>query len=103
VDVGDLLLRAERDAARARGLAALGRAFPTLAAQDPGELVSAEQAVAERIVQLLPAAVEQATFGRCASCGRPAPPWRERCERCSGRGPKLPTRRSPRPPGRRRR
>lgn len=85
-----LLEWAERDAARVRGLAALGRAFPALAADDPANLLAAEDRAAERIVDVLPAAIAQTSFGRCGSCGRGCPPWANVCDRCSGRTPRLP-------------
>ncbi|MEZ5261275.1 MAG: helicase-related protein [Acidimicrobiales bacterium] len=101
-EVGDVLAWAEQDAARARGLAAMSRAFPSLASATQDELLAAEQAAAQRIVEVLPGAVAASGFGRCGSCGRPCPPWTERCDRCSGRGPRLPPKRGGRPPGRRR-
>lgn len=101
-DPEQVLAWAEGDAARVRGLAAMGRAFPTMAAAGQAELLAAEDAAAQRIVEVLPSAIAQATFGRCGSCGRPCPPWTERCDRCSGGGPKLPPKKGGRPPGRRR-
>ncbi len=88
--VGALLEQAERDAARARGLAALGRAFPALAAAAPAELLAAEEAAAQLIVEVLPGAIEHATFGRCHSCGRSCSPWITSCARCVGSNPRLP-------------
>lgn len=94
---GDVDLEtAERIAARARGLAATGRAFPALAG-DPDHLLATETAAAAAISGLLPAAVRDNPYGRCASCGRPSAPWSDRCDRC--RGPRLPP---PRRGGRRR-
>jgi ATP-dependent RNA helicase SUPV3L1/SUV3 len=94
---GDVDLEtAERIAARARGLAATGRAFPTLAG-DPDDLLATETAAAAAISGLLPAAVRDNPYGRCGSCGRPSAPWSDRCDRC--RGPRLPP---PRRGGRRR-
>lgn len=89
-DPSALLELAERDAARVRGLAALGRAFPTLAADEQANLLQAEDAAAQKIVEVLPAAIAQAGFGRCGSCGRSCPPWAPLCDRCNGRGPRLP-------------
>jgi len=86
----EILARAERDAARARGLAAMGRAFPTLAGDDAATLLAAEEAAARRIVEVLPDAIAAGTSGRCDSCGRSCPPWASRCQRCSGSTPRLP-------------
>jgi ATP-dependent RNA helicase SUPV3L1/SUV3 len=90
VPADELLARAERDAARARGLAALGRAFPALAGDDAATLLAAEEAAARRIVDVLPGAIAAASFGRCGSCGRSCPPWASTCTRCSGSTPRLP-------------
>lgn len=84
------LEEAEQAAGRARGLAAMARSFPQLAGPGPAELVATEQAAAERILDVLPAAVASAPHGRCGSCGRPCPPWADRCDRCSGSRPRLP-------------
>ncbi len=94
---------AERAAARARGLAAMGRNFPELATASAEELLAVEDAAARRIVEVLPAAIAEASFGRCGSCGRPCPPYAEVCDRCRGSGPRLPPpKRGGRGPGRKR-
>jgi ATP-dependent RNA helicase SUPV3L1/SUV3 len=96
------LEEAERAAARARGLAATGRAFPQIAAAPAAELLATEAAAAARILDVLPSAIRDSGIGRCGSCGRRCPPWLGVCDRCSGRGPKLPPpRRGGRPPKRR--
>ncbi len=98
---GQILDWAERDAARVRGLAALGRAFPALAADEATNLLAAEDLAAERIIDVLPAAIAQSSYGRCGSCGRGCAPWATNCERCSGRMPRLaPQRRGSRGPRR---
>ncbi|MFN0028788.1 MAG: helicase-related protein [Acidimicrobiales bacterium] len=89
-DPTDTLGRAERDAARARGAAAMARAFPSLASDSAQELLAAEQAAAHRIIEVLPAAISSNPFGRCESCGKPCATWLSRCPRCSGNGPRLP-------------
>lgn len=94
-NANDVLEQAEREAARARGVAALGRAFPALAAGEQADLLAAEDAAARRIVDVLPHAIGQAAFGRCGSCGRACPPWATSCDRCNGRGPRLPPQRRP--------
>lgn len=96
------LEQAERDAARARSLAGMGRAFPALAAATPEELLALEEQAARRIVDVLPSAITHSPFGRCGSCGRACPAWVERCDRCAGRLPRGPKTRTTRPPRRRR-
>jgi hypothetical protein len=96
------LEEAERAASRARGLAATGRAFPQIAAAPTADLLATEAAAAARILDVLPSAIRDSGIGRCGSCGRQCPPWLGVCDRCSGRGPKLPPpRRGGRPPKRR--
>lgn len=95
------LEQAEREAARARSLAGMGRAFPALAAASPEHLLALEEAAALRILDMLPTAIANTTYGRCQSCGERCAAWTDRCDRCAGRRPQ--GRRRTRPPSSRRR
>lgn len=81
------LEEAERVAGRARGLASLANAFPGVGGLDRDELLATEAAAAGRISAVLDREVATTAFGRCGQCGKPAPPWTDRCNRCSGYRP----------------
>ncbi|WP_116449450.1 helicase-related protein [Blastococcus litoris] len=81
----------EQAAAAARDAQTLLRSFPGVAGLTAEDAAEVEEACADRITELLPAAIGLSSSGRCSSCGAGIAPWFTTCRECSvrsaGRGP----------------
>ena len=91
---------AERVASRARGLAALARAFPGVGGLDADQLLDVETQASSRIGAVLDQTIADNAFGRCESCRKPCAPTSATCQRCRGAGPRPPARKGYRGPRR---